>query len=111
LPCLAKGQAKLVFSKKTIDLGMIAKKNNSTVVINFIFSNNGNSLLVIYKVKASCGCTTADWSKKPIQLGEKGIVKVNFDTKNQNGFFSKSLFVESNSDESVVLLKIKGKLE
>ena len=79
--------------------------------INFIFSNDGNSPLVIHKVTASCGCMKPNWPKQPIKSGEKSIIAIEFNTKSRTGTFVKDIFVESNSTENIILLKIKGKVK
>lgn len=101
-------KAKLVFQTKTIDLGEINSKESPEINVNFVFSNAGKEPLVIHKAKASCGCVTPSWSKSPIKPDGKGIIKINFNTKNQKGIFNKNIFIESNSVDDVILLKIKG---
>lgn len=81
------------------------------VSVNFIFSNKGKTPLVIYDVKASCGCTVPTWPKAPIKPDGKSLIKVDFETKKQKGVFTKTIFVESNANEDVILLKLKGKVE
>ena len=76
-----------------------------------IFSNKGKTPLVIYDVKASCGCTVPTWPKAPIKPDGKSLIKVDFETKKQKGVFTKTIFVESNANEDVILLKLKGKVE
>lgn len=109
----AVGQEKpeIVFSNKTIDLGIIPSEKTPCVNVNFIFSNKGKTPLVIYDVKASCGCTVPTWPKAPIKPDGKSLIKVDFETKKQKGVFTKTIFVESNANEDVILLKLKGKVE
>lgn len=107
------GQEKteMFFQNQTIDLGVISSKKTPIISVNFIFSNRGTTPLVIYDVKASCGCTVPTWPKAPIKPDGKNLIKVDFDTKKQKGVFTKTIFVESNSKEDVILLKLKGKVE
>lgn len=107
----SQGKAQICFQWKTIDLCKIDSKNGETFHVNFVFTNNGGVPLVINQVKASCGCTVPRWSKAPIMPGKKGVIEVNFNPKGQKGFLQKSIFVQSNSEEDVVLLKIKGQIE
>ena len=62
------------FSKKVHDFGDILLSDKS-VECTFEFKNTGKADLVLQKVKASCGCTTPDWTKEPVRPGETGIVK------------------------------------
>ncbi|WP_277132804.1 DUF1573 domain-containing protein [Bacteroides congonensis] len=108
----AQEKAELVFQKETIELGKIhTEKEHDEIITNFVFYNKGNKPLVIYKVTAACGCTIPSWPKTPIKVGEKSTIKVVFKTKGQKGVFSKKLFVESNSQSPIKLLKIKGEIK
>ncbi len=111
LSLTAQNQAKLCFLKKVIDLGEFVCKKDSIVKINFVFSNDGNAPLVIYNVVTSCGCVKPKWPKKPIKSGEKSIVCIELDTKDRHGVFAKDAYVESNSVEPLLLLKIKGNIK
>lgn len=110
LTIIGQEKANLSFSKKTIDLGSISYKKKP-IIVNYIFTNEGQKPLVIYKVKASCGCTIPTWPKAPIKPGEKSLIKVEFYTESQKGVFMKTLFVESNSKEDVMLIKLKGRVK
>lgn len=104
----AQNKSELSFLKQTIDLGTIVAKESSKVDVNFVFSNKGDEPLVIHKVKASCGCTIPRWTKTPIEAGKSGIISVSFEHKGKKGHFLKTLFVESNAKNNLVLLKLKG---
>lgn len=74
----------------------------------FNFTNTGNQPLVIHNVQASCGCTTPDWTKNPIQPGGKGFVKATYDPANRPGQFNKTITVMSNADQPSMILRIIG---
>jgi len=74
----------------------------------FKFTNTGNKPLIIKNVKASCGCTTPEWSKIPIASGKSGFIKVSFDPINRPGSFNKSITITSNTKNSPTKLIIKG---
>ncbi len=107
---LAQEKAKFNFEEETFDFGTI-KEENGPVSHKFVFTNVGNSPLVIQGVRASCGCTTPAWSKEPIPPGEKGFVTAKYNPKNRPGSFRKSLSVTSNADPSVKVIYIKGMVE
>jgi len=111
-PILCFGQEKpfISFDKKSIDFGTIKYKPNSVIRIKFYFKNTGELPLVIRKVDASCGCTVPTWTKHPIKAGSKDFVFVLFKMKNKQGKIMKSLFVNSNTDERVTVLHIKGEI-
>ncbi|MCE8922732.1 DUF1573 domain-containing protein [Bacteroides ovatus] len=108
LTVLAQNKSELSFLKQTIDLGTIVAKETSKVDVDFVFSNKGNVPLVIHKVKASCGCTVPRWTKVPVRPGKDGVITVSFEHKGKKGTFLKTLFVESNAKNDLVLLKLKG---
>lgn len=110
LTIMGQEKANLSFLRETIDLGSTSRKKEP-IIVNYIFTNKGQKPLVIYKVKASCGCTIPTWPKAPIKPGEKSLIKVEFYTERQKGVFMKTLFVESNSKEDVMLIKLKGIVE
>lgn len=73
----------------------------------FTFYNKGKEPLLLTNVNASCGCTTPSWTRDPIQPGEKGEIKVKYNT-NIQGSFNKAVVVNSNGTPSVITLRVKG---
>lgn len=90
----------IVFDFGHIDYG-------SEGVCSFTLTNKGTEPLIINNVRASCGCTTPDWTKDPIKPGDKGEVKVKYNTRIQ-GAFSKSIVVTSSGTPQSVYLRVKG---
>ena len=97
------------FDKETHDFGNI-KEEDGKVKYDFQFTNTGGKPLLINQVRASCGCTSPDWSKEPILPGKKGFVSATYDPMNRPGPFNKSLTVVSNSTNPNVVLYIKGEV-
>lgn len=62
----------------------------------FKFKNTGDAPLLIKRVRTTCGCTAALISDKKIAPGEKGEVKVAFNTTGYAGEVRKYIYVESN---------------
>lgn len=89
LAAVGQEKPKIFFSNKTIDLGIIPSEKTPCVSVNFIFSNKGKTPLVIYDVKASCGCTVPTWPKAPIKPDGKSLIKVDFETKKQPKYLQK----------------------
>lgn len=48
---------------------------------NFHFKNIGNHPLIIVNASASCGCTVANYPKKPIRPNQEDSITIFFDTK------------------------------
>ena len=95
----------LQFEKSEIDLGKI--KIGKKYPVDFKFKNTMNSPLVIHQVKTSCGCTVADWEKKPIKSEAFSKIRVEY-TADQKGYFFKTIRVSSNAENKVIELRIKG---
>lgn len=93
------------FEKETINYGKIVKGSNGERT--FVFTNTGNAPLIISDIKSSCGCTVPKKPEKPIMPGEKGEIKVSYDTKRMGGF-SKQITIMSNAKTPRKFIKIKG---
>ncbi len=76
-----------------------------TVEHIFEFTNSGEQTLKVISVKSSCGCTVVKYPEEVIP-GEKGEIKVTFDTRNRNGFQQKFITIQTNSkkDKTVRLI-------
>ena len=86
------------------------KENDGLKTHVFAFTNTGAQPLVLHQVKASCGCTTPTWTKRPIPPGGKGEIKVVFNPANRPGNFNKTITVSSNAENPSVVLRITGKV-
>ena len=76
----------------------------------FIFSNTGSAPLLVTHVKSTCGCTIPEWSREPVKAGEKGSIRVSYDT-HRVGVFTKSIYVYSNAGNGVQRLTVTGKVK
>lgn len=96
------------FVEETHDFGNIAEGPEGQ--IDFTFTNVGKEPLIIQQCSASCGCTTPDWTKEPIMPGQKGSIKVKYNTKDRIGSFNKTVYIKSNakSDKERYEITIKG---
>ena len=66
------------------------------VAYGFFFKNTGNQTLVIEKVQADCGCTTARAVPEKIAPGAKGKISVIFDTFHYRGKQHKTVTITTN---------------
>ena len=96
------------FENETIDYGMIEKNSNGERF--FVFTNNGDTPIIITKVKASCGCTVPSKPNKPVLPGESAKIGVKYDTKRLGGF-SKTITISSNASEPTKVVRIKGNVK
>jgi hypothetical protein len=98
-------QDSIIFLSIVHDYGTIVQGSDGSC--EFRFTNKGKAPIVLNDVKASCGCTTPEWTRTPVAPGEKGIIKVTYNTNNV-GAFGKSITFISNAKNSPVVLTIKG---
>lgn len=107
---IAFAQPQIRFENKQHDFGSI-KEDGGPATTVFEFTNTGNQPLIVNNVKATCGCTTPSWTKDPIAPNQKGAITVTYDPKSRVGAFSKNVNVYSNTQPSVNIITIKGKVE
>lgn len=101
--------AYISFDNETHNFGKIKEKEGK-VSNRFSFTNTGSKPLIINNVRASCGCTTPKWTRKPVMPGDKGYIDVSFDPRNRPGPFSKSISVTTNAENPNTVLRIKGEV-
>ena len=105
---LAQKPAEIKFDKLTHDFGTFSEKD-PVVSCTFAFTNVGESPLIINQAVASCGCTVPEYTKTPIQPGEKGEIKVTYNgTGKFPGHFKKSITVRTNGAVEMTRLYIEG---
>ena len=102
-------QPKIEFKTTDHDYGAI-NEDDGLAQTEFEFTNTGDQPLVLNNVRATCGCTTPKWTKDPVAPGKVGIIQVAYNPKNRPGNFTKSINVYSNTQPSVTVLTIKGKV-
>ena len=100
-------KAKIEFKQLEIDYGTIDKNSDGTRI--FEFTNTGDAPLIINRVKSSCGCTIPSKPTKPIMPGQSDKIVVKYNT-HRAGPFRKTVTIYSNAQNSVIILKIKGKV-
>lgn len=98
-------QAEFSFLKSTIKF----PKTKQGVVLKgeYEFTNTGNEPLIITEIKVTCACTKFEFPKVPIKPGEKGIIKVSFDTKDAYGLQDRDLSIYSNAKKNPVKVRFK----
>jgi len=84
----------LVFDNPIHKFGNIPMDSKVTHV--FTFTNRGKSLLKIDRVRAGCSCTGTLLTKRKINPGEKGEIRVELYTDRRLGELTKSIYVYSN---------------
>jgi len=95
---------RIEWKTQTYHLGVLIQGEKASYV--FKFKNVGKSPLIISSVMASCGCTVANYDKRPIPPGEEGYIEVIFDSSGRHGFQSKTITIVANTQPSTHELKI-----
>ena len=99
----------LQFREEIFDFGMVYEQSGP-VTHEFPFVNNSSRPIKIINVQASCGCTTPDWSKEPVQPGKSGFIQASFNPLGRPGYFNKSLTITTDFDPNPLTLQIKGQV-
>ena len=87
--------AAMKFDTEAHDFGKI--KQGDKVTYEFKYTNTGKSPLIISDAYASCGCTTPEIEKKPIQPGATSFVKVTFNSAGKSGLQDKLITIVANT--------------
>ncbi|MEB2778078.1 DUF1573 domain-containing protein [Algoriphagus sp. D3-2-R+10] len=86
---------KLIWAVNKVDLGTVLEEQGPQVA-EFQFTHTQDSLFFIETVVTDCGCTTVEYTKDTLQVGESGILQVSFDPSSGAGFFSRMIVVKGN---------------
>lgn len=67
----------MTFTKELIDIGKVKRGEKKT--FKFEFVNTGTEPLD-FEIVSGCDCTTLDWPRKKVKVGEKAYLDVIFDS-------------------------------
>lgn len=97
--------AQFNFEETEYDFGPI---NHGDVVEHvFPFTNTGEAPLVITDIRTTCGCTTPEYTKEPVQPGETGEITVRFNSRGKSGVINKRVTIYANTESGTSFLNIK----
>ncbi|RED95626.1 uncharacterized protein DUF1573 [Marinoscillum furvescens DSM 4134] len=86
------------FIKTTHDFGEV-KEEGGAISYTFQFVNQGDEPVQVTGVKASCGCTTPDWTREAVSPGDTGKIVAQYNPYNRPGKFKKSLSMNYKTGE------------
>lgn len=89
------------------DFGKI--KQNVPVVYNFEIKNTSDKPIVVENSWGSCGCTTPEKPKEPIQPGQTAKLKVQYNAAALN-HFEKDVYIKLAGIEQPKTVKITGEV-
>ncbi|GHT58682.1 hypothetical protein AGMMS50239_03700 [Bacteroidia bacterium] len=108
---VAAEEGKVEVDKTVHDFGTIKKEGGSVSAV-FTVKNNTKAPIILSEVRASCGCTTPDWTKGPIEAGKTGTVTATYNPSG-TGPFEKTVTINVSEGEKTetFIVKIKGTIE
>jgi hypothetical protein len=104
MPADTTGTAVMTFRSPDHDFGRVGAGEKVGCI--FSYTNTGDADLVITSASASCGCTVPKFDRKPVPPGESGTIEVVFDTSGREGMQTKTVVVQSNAENNLVILRI-----
>ncbi|MDR0509553.1 MAG: DUF1573 domain-containing protein [Rikenellaceae bacterium] len=93
----------LRFDGQVARMGRIMEAGGSTARV-FRFVNAGPSPVVIERATATCGCTVAEFSNKPVMPGDSGEIRVTFNPAGRKGIFSANVYVRTSEGSHVLTM-------
>ena len=92
------------FDKTEHDFGKINEGDKVETVFTFV--NGGDTDLIITDAVGSCGCTVPEYPKAPVKPGDKGTIKVSFNSTGKPGMQNKTVTITANTKSGTETLKI-----
>jgi len=77
----------------------------------FWFTNSGSEPLIISQYDVSCDCTKAFFSSEPVLPGERGSIRVTFDTQGKTGWQYRGIQLFANTRKNPTEVEIRVKVE
>ena len=100
---------RISFEKTVCDLGDVGQGTKNPC--EFKFTNTGQALLKIGKIKRTCGCTIFELDRKEYAPGQKGTIRVSYIAGKSTALRQKHIYVPSNDkDNPKVKLTIKARV-
>ncbi len=97
------------FEETVFDFGKLV--DGEIVTHKFKFKNVGNAPLIISDISTTCGCTSPEYSKDPIQPGEMGEILIEFNSAGKVGQVTKNITVIANTNPVQKLIQIKAQVD
>ncbi|MCM0343470.1 DUF1573 domain-containing protein [Bacteroides fragilis] len=93
---------------ETIDMGAFdwSEEKEATLIIR----NIGAVSLAVENIVTSCGCTSVEYSRKPVSVKDSLVIKVKYKAESP-GYFNKDIAICCNVPSSPVHVKLSGKAQ
>jgi hypothetical protein len=99
----------MTFERTHHDFGAVTQ--GEVVAHNFEFTNTGATNLIIGHVESTCGCTVPEYPRTPIAPGEKGTIRVEFNSANRSNRVKKTVTITANTNPNLISLTIEAFVE
>ncbi len=97
----------LSFESTSFNFGTIAEAGGD-VSHAFKYKNESEKPIVIITSQTSCGCTTPEYTRRPITPGQSGEVKITYDPMYRPGRFAKEVKIITSASNTPLVLTILG---
>jgi len=91
----------------THDFGDITT-DQGPVSHTYTFTNISDKPILLLSAVSSCGCTTTEWTREPIQPGKTGTVDATFDNNDGPYPFDKTVTVYVSELKNPIVLHLRG---
>lgn len=97
----------LSFDNEVWDMGTIDEDGG---VVSHIFTmyNNTKEPVVILSASSTCGCTTSEYPRHPIMMGDSAKITVEYDPMNRPYTFLSTVRLLTSSDSAPLKISVKG---
>ena len=99
-PQRASGAEAMRFERTETETGVLSEDDAPTLY-EYRFANTGGEPIVVTRITATCGCTTAEAEPKIIPAGGEGCIRVAYDPRGHVGRFTRRIFVYTQLSEQL----------
>lgn len=99
------GPCPLQFEREEVRLNPLSE-DDAPVTVDFPFVNGGSDPVVITRVATTCGCTTAEYDRRPVPAGGSGHIRITFDPDGQPGNLLRKVFVYTNRSHTAPAMQL-----
>ena len=93
---------------ETIDMGVFDWSEEKEAML--IIKNLGVVSLTVENIVTSCGCTSVEYSRRPVSLKDSLVIKIKYKAESP-GYFNKDIAIYCNVPSSPVYVKLSGKAQ
>ena len=93
---------------ETIDMGVFDWSEEKEAML--IIKNLGVVSLTVENIVTSCGCTSVEYSRRPVSLKDSLVIKIKYKAESP-GYFNKDIAIYCNVPSSPVYVKLSGKVQ